>query len=338
LKSVPYNIGDSMKIEYRNKIYDRLLEIRFKIDIEVLPDPSHINQKIGECHALIEEIEHYSIRISKEISVMQQALNNVTAEYEVKMSTALTQDEIKNLPSFKDREAAVNILLNEERAQVTKYENEVTDLNNLLKSINLKIRNLNRANNDVKMQLRIFEAQARIGGIGPSTNYAAKSMMEELAKSTMGEDTFGDAEAESEEEEKIVDPSSSLDVESLLDGKEEELPSEEEMSEKLINPVPDLSPDTEGESPIEIEDNWHVIDQEALSGVIEEPKVEIEINLDAVIDTIEEKPIKKGGDTEKSQTETQTKVKMAEDQKESHTVETGMDLDDLLDSFQPTKN
>lgn len=321
-----------MEIKYRNKIYDRLLEIRFKIDIGVLPDPAHINQKIGECHALIEEIEHFSIRISKEISVMQQALNNASAEYEVKKSTALTQEDIKSLPSIKDREAAVNILLNEERAKVVEYENEVIDLNNLLKSINLKIRNLNRANNDIKMQLRIFEAQARIGGVGPSTNYAVKSMMEEFAKSTIGEDTFEDAEAESEEEEKIVDPSSSLDVESLLDGKEEELPSEEEVTEKLINPVPELSPDTDGESPIEIEDNYHV-DQEALSGVIEEPKPEIEINLDDVIDTTNQK-----GGTEESQIETQTKVEVAETQKESHTVETGMDLDDLLDSFQPTKN
>jgi hypothetical protein len=332
-----------MEIAYRNTIYDRLLEIRFTIDIEIIPNPAAINQKIGECHAFIEEIEHFSIKISKEISIKQQALNNATAALEVKKSDIFTNNsEVKNLPSIKDREAAANMLLREEQVKVTEYENDVTDLNNLLKSINLKIRNLNRANNDIKMQLRIFEAQAKIGGVGPSTNYAAKSMLEELEKSTIGEDSFGDAEAEEEEEEeKVVDPSTSLDVESLLDGKEEPKPSEEEMAEKLIDPVPNLSPDTDGESPIEIEDDWPVIDQETVlevEKVIEAPELENkEIDLDALFVT-SEKIIQEGGKEEKSQTETQIKIEVAENQKERHTVETGMDLDDLLDSFQPTKN
>jgi hypothetical protein len=331
-----------MEIEYRNNIYDRLLEIRFKMGIEVIPDPVVINQKIGECHIFIEEIEHFSIKVSKEISVMQQAYNNAVADYEIKKESLLTKDPIKSLPSIKDREAQANLALSTERSKVVKYENEVIDLNNLLKSINLKIKNLNRANNDIKMQLRIFEAQAKIGGIGPSTNYAAKSLMEELEKSTLGEDAFEEAEAGVEEEEKIVDPSSSLDVESLLDGKEEPRPSEEEMAEKLIDPVPDLSPDTDGESPIEIEDDWPVIDQETVlevEKVIEAPEPENkEINLDAVIDTNEEIIKQEGGKEEKTQIETQTKVEVVENQKERHTVETGMDIDDLLDSFQPTKN
>ena len=56
-----------MEIEYRNSIYDRLLEIDFKLDIEVIPDPAELNKKIGECHGFISEIEHFSIKISKEI-------------------------------------------------------------------------------------------------------------------------------------------------------------------------------------------------------------------------------------------------------------------------------
>jgi len=312
---------------------------------EALPDPTLINQKIGECHSFIEEVEHFSIKVSKEISVMQQALNNTAADYEAKKSDIFTNNnEVKNLPSIKDREAAASMILKKEQIRVTKYENEVVDLNDLLKAITLKIRNLNRANNDIKMQLRVFEAQARIGGVGPSTNYAAKSLMEEMQKSTIGEDIFEETEAEAEdaETEEIVDPSTSLDVESLLDGKEEQKPSEEEMAEKLIEPVPDLSPDIDGESPIEIEDDWPVIDQETImevEKVIETPEPEHkEINLDAVFDTNEETVKQEGGTEEKTQIEIQPKVEVVKDQKERHTVETGMDIDDLLNSFQPTKN
>ncbi len=341
-----------MEIEYRNNIYDRLLEIRFKINFDAVPNPGNINQKIGECHGYIEEVEHFSIRVSKEISVKQQALNNVTAEYESKKDMILIKEEIKNLPSFKDREAAANMILRDVRVKVTEYENEVVDLNNLLKAITLKIRNLNRANNDIKMQLRLFEAQTKITGSGPgsgpSSDYAAKSIMEEMEKSVFGDDSFGEAESEEEEAEKVEDPSDILDVENLLAGKEDELPSEEEMAEKLINPVPDLSPDTDGESPIEIEDTY-VIDPETATtaGKVKEA-VGKTVNLDAVIDTNEkkiiqetEKDISKGGNENpqiepEQKVNTEPKVEVTEDQKERHTVETGMDLDDLLDNFQPT--
>lgn len=320
-----------MDAKQKNTIYDRLLEIRFKIDIGVLPDPAEINQKIGECHGLIEEIEHFSIRVSKEISVRQQALNNAVAQYEYKKSEALTKDDIKSLPSIRDREAAVDMLLNKERAQVTEYKNEVTDLNNLLKSIDLKIKNLNRANNDIKMQLRVFEAQARIGGVGPTTHMATRSLMEELSKGVVGQDSFKEIASENEEEEKeeIVDPSKPLDVENFLEGKEEELPSEDEIAEKLIEPVPELSPD-EGNSPIVIEDTWL---EEDFLNVIDEPEPET-----TDTETANEKVTNKeeGGTKEKAQIEPQTKVEVADNQKESHTVETGMDLDDLLNSFQPT--
>jgi len=343
-----------METAYRNGIYDRLLEIRFKIDIETLPDPAMIYKKIGECHTFIEEVEHFSIKISKEISVKQQALNNATADYEVKKNTLLTKDEIKDLPSFKDREAAVNILLHEEYAAVTEYENDVTDLNNLLKSITLKIRNLNRANKDIAMQLRVFEAQAKIGGQG--SNYAVKSMLEEFQKSPLSEDVFGEAESEELEEENVVDPSADINVENLLDNKEEEKPTEEEVIENLIEPVPELNPDEDGESPV-IEDSF--IDPDSFKNVIEEPEPvpEKEVNLDDCFKTVEE-PVQepeqkinvddlinseekttnqKGGTQEETQIKTETKVEVAENQKESHTVKTGMDLDDLLDNFKTTK-
>ena len=399
-----------MEISYKNTIYDRLLEIKFMIDTGVLPDPAALNMKIGECHALISEVEHFSIKISKEISVMQQALNNAEVMYEELKDDLLATDEIKRLSTIKEREGKANMSLRKEIALVSKYKNEVTDLNNLLRSINLKMKNLNRANADIKLQLRVFEAQAKIGGVGPSTNYAVKSLMDEMKKSAGNIDSFEEATAELAENG-VIDPSSDLDVKKFLDGEEEVLPSEAELAEKLIDPVPDLSPDTEDDPSNYIEegDEWPDIDaetvlatenelatagessnpfdlddiidtsetissekeivpekpQEEIVVVKEEPvvteekaeKVEVvagTLDMDDILSSIQDsEPEPKSGVTEEKVSlgdvlstaetndskidkpiEKEATVEVTEDKKERHTVETGMDLDDLLESFQ----
>lgn len=317
-----------MEMKHKNNIYDRLLAIKFSIDIQAVPNPQHINEKIGECHTYIGEVERYSIETSKEISIVQQALNNALTDYEMKKEDLLTQDPIKSLPNIKDREAQANINLRTEQKKIKKYTNEVTDLNNLLKAINLKSRNLNRANTDIKIQLRILEAQIKLGA-GPTTNIAIKSMLEEFKKSTIGTDLFQEASTEAEED-KIVDPTSPLDVENLFTENE---PPAEDISEKLIDPVPELSPDTEDISTtIPVEKDWPVIDQK----VIKEVEASItetdtnQIDLDEAID-----PDQKGGET--SQNETQIVEEVAvPNQKEAPSKQiSGIDIDDLLDSFQP---
>ena len=47
---------------------------------------------------------------------------------------------------------------------------------------------------------------------------------------------------------------------------------------------------------------------------------------------------KEGGNKEKQAQKTELKVEVAENKNERHTVETGMNIDDLLESFQPQIN
>jgi len=204
-----------MNIGYKNRIYDRLLEISVKFQVQDIPDPQYINESIAQCHFFIEEVEHYNIEISKEISLQQQALNNAIADYDYKREKHLTQnEEIKNLPSIKDREAKANIILNDEIQNIKHYQNEVNDLNNLLKAVNLKLKNLNRCNSDIKMQLRVLEARLKLGS-GPESESAYKSLAEEFKKSLKNEDSFKENKTEITKEQ-IQDPSVPLNIDNLL--------------------------------------------------------------------------------------------------------------------------
>ena len=223
-----------MEKEYKDKIYDRLLEIKLNIDIGLTPNPQEINQKIGECHAFIEEIEHFSIKVQKELSVIQQALNNSQALLDLKKDSLITQEPIRSLPNIKDREAQSNLLLREERSKVKNYQNELTDLNNLLKAISLKQKNLTRANNDIKLQIRVLDAQIKLGP-GSANSVAARGLMEEMHKGTAGKDTFEEALSEAKEDI-TIDPSEPIDTTSLfMDPKPK---TEEEQIVKLAEPMP----------------------------------------------------------------------------------------------------
>jgi len=313
----------------KNTIYDRLLGLHFKIEVQTIPSPRYINEKICECHFYIEEIEKYSIETSKEISVFQQALNNSQAEYETKRENYLINDEeIKNLPNIKDREAKVNSKLRLEIEKIRGYQNEMSDLNNLLKAINLKIKNLNRANGDIKILLRTMEAQLKLSPSHGSDS-AVKSLMEELNKSTIGQDSFEGSNSE-QTEQSIIDPTSPVNVSELFG----------DISEKMLDPVPDITPEdieseneesdeqelddpeNEDEQKPEEDEEW-LPDQGQEDIAVTENKT---IDIDQVIDG-KEIQNQKGGDTIQ-------KGEIVDEPKKVHQDQLGLDIDDLLDSIQ----
>jgi len=153
-------------------------------------------------------------------------LNNATANYEVlRQDLIIGNADIKDLPSIKDREAKADSLLKDNLSRIREYKNEVTDLQNLLKVINLKIRNLNRVNNDIKLQMRIMESQLKMGSsIGDDA--AARSLIQEMRKSKIGKDSFEEIET-SQELQGATDIENETDVNNLLDSSTEELTNPE---------------------------------------------------------------------------------------------------------------
>lgn len=204
-----------MNAEVKNSIYDRLLTISLKIDLKTIPDPRYINEKIGQCHILIEEVEKFYIQVTKEISIVQRVLNNATVAYENSRDNLIsTNEDIRSLPSQKDRESKANVALKSDLMDIRGYKNELVDLENLQKALNLKLKNLTRLNADIKTQLKLMDSQIRLGTPAQDSP-AVRSLTEELFKSTVGADIFSGMESSSEDN-KVIDPSEPLDVDSLL--------------------------------------------------------------------------------------------------------------------------
>lgn len=311
-----------MDSEAKTKIYDRLLEIRVVFEPETVPRPAFINEKIWECHRLIEEVERVHIEITKEMSVLQRSLNDTTAEYQSKKEECLMREDIRQLPSIKDREAKANQSLKEELDRIKTLENELSSLNNLLRAVDLKMKNLNRLNADIRLQVRVLEQQVRLNSL-PQTNPIAADLVAEMNKTSAGEDSFKNAES-SVEEQNVIDPSSPLDIEDILQDGESDMDIE-----SMIDPVPDVDPESRGEDAEDVfGDQTSSID---LDKVLENDESGDNAGPDIESNPTEQEP-------ENTQGGEQSIIEPDPDQKTDSGTQNGpgsagIDIDDLLDNI-----
>ena len=324
-------------------LYDRLLAIKISIDADPVSRPGYINEKIWECHHYIEEVEGYHIEMSKEMSTRQQALNNATAAYQTKKEELLSDEKIQQLSSIKDREARVNQRLQEELVTIRTYENELTALNNLLRAVDLKMKNLNRVNGDIRLQVRVLEQQIKLNAL-PQTDKVASDFVEEMNRTSRGEDAFEGSES-AVEEENVVDPSSPLDIESLLKDGESDIDIK-----SLINPVPDLDPGENGVNPSEDEEEDEIGEPDDLyipdgaETPLEEESTTETIDLDQILgggeptqaesvikpEVIETQKEEQGGEQEETALNPDQK---SEPEAQNSQSSGGLDIDDLLDTI-----
>lgn len=311
-----------MNTDQISQIYDRLLNIKVEIDPVPSPDPRQLNTKIAEVHIFIDEVEKHYIRVSKEISVVQRTLNDCAAAYESKKEEIISNNlEVKELPSIKDREARANQMIKEDRQKIKGYENELNDLNNLLRAINLKLKNLNRTNGDIRNQIRVMEAQIRLG-VPPINDEGARSLQEELNRSLLNQDSFKNSEA-TISRENVVDPSQPIDTNEILeDYDDSNEDSEENIPENYLDPLQEhgIFDDPEPAD----------LDEEIIEQVKKSEPEEQKLNLDKIFDDQQKSELEKGGEVEKG-----PETKSTEERKKTESPQTKEDIniDELLAQF-----
>jgi hypothetical protein len=312
-----------MNTEKISKIYDRLLEIKVEIDPVPSPDPQQLNTKIAQIHIFINEVEKHYIKVSKEISIIQRTLNDCTAEHESKKEDIISNnEEVRELPSIKDREARANQMIKGEKQKIKGYENELNDLNNLLRAINLKLKNLNRTNGDVRNQIRVMEAQIRLG-VPPTNDAGTRTLQEELSRSLLNQDSFKNSEA-SINTEKIVDPSQPINTDEILEDYDDSgEDSEEDIPENYLDPLQEHGV----EEDLEPAD----LDEQIIEEVKKSESEDQKINLDNIFgDQQKPETEEKGGEAESI-----PETKRTEEPKKTESPQTKGDIniDELLSQF-----
>jgi hypothetical protein len=141
------------------------------------------------------------------------------AAFEHERDTIISQADISSLPSLKDREARANTILKAQKNEIKECQNNTKDLEYLQKAINLKLKNLSRLNTDIKIQAKLMDNQVKLN-TPFNGDYAARSLADELSKSTFGKDIFENMDTMAEEFA-IEDPSKELDINKILNTNDE---------------------------------------------------------------------------------------------------------------------
>ena len=235
-----------MDFEEIKKIYGRLGQIEVKMEPKTIPNPRYISEKIGQCHVCIEEVEKYYIQISMEMSILQRALNNAEAGYNVARDELLSTEPIASLPSTQAREARANSQLKDQLTDIKNHKSHLSDLEKIFSTINVKLKNLNRTNSDIKVQLRLMESQIKLGtgGVGDPVE---KNLMDELKNTVLGVDILEGADTQIQENS-TIDPSSPIGPDIFEKDTENDFAflenSINQMLAKKINDVPIPEPET----------------------------------------------------------------------------------------------
>lgn len=233
------------------KIYDDLLKLSIDLNFEDIPTPSYIQDKILDCNSYQRKVEKYSIEVTRELSSMERLYRCESLNIEVKKRQTLTNNEkIKRIPTGKEREAAVDELLEQDYQRLLDLENDVCALKDIASCIKTVQTNLKSTNSDIRVLERVMEQQINRLNIGSKDDPEIRNLNKALSELNRLEEemTMDDVESSTESvqpEESGDEPASenprASSEESGQDTPAAEVDSDEGISSFLVDDSSDFT-------------------------------------------------------------------------------------------------
>jgi hypothetical protein len=199
-------------------IYDRLLSLKIDLNFNDVPTPAYIQDRLILCNEYQRVIEKFFIEVTRDLSKSDRLFRAEKLNIEVLKRQTLTNNErVKKLPTGKEREAAVDELLEPQYKNLLNLENESCSLHDLLSAVKAVQMNIKATNSDIKTLVKIMEQQIGRLNIGAVTDPEVRAFNKELAELDRMEEemTAEDVESSEENQESEETPVSAGDPESV---------------------------------------------------------------------------------------------------------------------------
>lgn len=168
-----------MDITRYKKIYDDLLKYNIELNYEDIPLPSYIQQKIIQCNNYQHIVEKYFIEVTRDLALAERMYSVEKLNIEtLKRSILTTNEEIKKIATGKEREAAVDGLLENKYKELLKLENDVNELKSLLSAIKQKQITLKNVNSDIKALIKLMDNMINRLNVGSPNDPEIKKLNE----------------------------------------------------------------------------------------------------------------------------------------------------------------
>lgn len=183
-------------------IYDNLLKLNIDINFKDTPTPAYIQEKVILCNEYQRKVEKYFVEATRDFSQLERRFRTEKLNVEILRRQTLTNNEkIKKLPTGKEREAAVDELLEPQHKKLLELENAVNSHKDLLSAIRAVQASLKSTNSDIKTLVRLMEQiinRLNVGSTDDPDVRELKKALSEIDESEIEDVTIDDVESSSD--------------------------------------------------------------------------------------------------------------------------------------------
>jgi hypothetical protein len=188
------------------KIYAELTKLNIPLDYSVIPNPAFIQDRTVECNNVNWKVDKFSLEVTQELVRIRKLYKNEKFSFEARKRQALTNNEkIKKIPTGKEREAAVEELLEDDLRVILDLENELDALKDLAGAIKTIQDNIKETSSGVRVLMRTMETQVNRLNVGTKEDpevadfHNTLAKLDELEEDMIPEDTETNAEVTPDE-------------------------------------------------------------------------------------------------------------------------------------------
>lgn len=177
-----------MDIKQINAIFDEIGT--FNIDLSGDPTilgPQYLNQLIATCRNYLNRTASILLKIAQEKVVTENQLEAEKAAYAIAFNELLASDErIQKAPNIRDREAMIEMLLQDRRRNITAFETAVRNLNSMEKAVRVRHNELIRTDGQIKTQRSLIRDEL------DTKSYMGDEHNDRSTKGSIDEDELND--------------------------------------------------------------------------------------------------------------------------------------------------
>jgi len=185
----------------RAKIYAELEKLNITLDFDNIPTPGFIQDRTVECTTINWKVDKYSLEVTQALGSVRRLYKIEKFNFDSKKRQALTNNEkIKRIPTGKERESAVEELLENDLRKILDLENEIDALKDLMGAIKTVQDNIKETSSGVRVLMRTMETQVNRLSVGTKEDADVSHFQKDLADldKLEGEMTSDDVESATE--------------------------------------------------------------------------------------------------------------------------------------------
>jgi hypothetical protein len=144
---------------------DLILDEIVKYQVDLVEDPTlpeygtrYLQRIVAQCRNFLNRTQFYIQSVGKHEKELRINMSHKEMDINLKFNSLLAEDpDVRKQPSITDRQALANTMLSDDNNELSRLKLDLLDTQETLKLIKMKYGDLQKTNNDIKMQRQLIK-------------------------------------------------------------------------------------------------------------------------------------------------------------------------------------